>query len=66
AHSAAPQAIQRALKGGIMLSGVGLANRSYQAGGDHNPIGEVAIEKIASDAFLPLFAGVPSGDASGR
>jgi ABC-type branched-subunit amino acid transport system substrate-binding protein len=66
AHSAAPQAIQRALKGGIVLPGVGLADRSYQAGGDHNPIGEVAIEKIASDAFLPLFAGVPSGGSSGR
>lgn len=66
AHSADPRAIQRALKGGIVLSGVGLADRSYQAGGDHNPIGEVAIAKIASDAFLPLFAGLPSGGSSGR
>lgn len=66
AHSADPRAIQRALKSGIVLPGVGLADRSYQAGGDHNPISEVAIAKIASDAFLPLFAGVPSGGASGR
>lgn len=61
AHSADPRAIQRALSGGIALSGVGLANRSYQAHGDHNPIGEVAIVKIASDSFLPLFAGLPPG-----
>jgi ABC-type branched-subunit amino acid transport system substrate-binding protein len=61
AHSADPRAMQRALVGGITLPGVGLADRSYQAGGDHDPIGEVAITKIASDAFLPLFAGVPSG-----
>lgn len=61
AHSADPRAIQRALSGGIALSGVGLADRSYRAHGDHNPIGEVAIVKIASDGFLPLFAGLPPG-----
>jgi ABC-type branched-subunit amino acid transport system substrate-binding protein len=66
AHSADPRAMQKALVGGIALSGVGLSDRSYQAGGDHNPIGEVAIAKIASDSFLPLFAGVPSSNIAGR
>jgi ABC-type branched-subunit amino acid transport system substrate-binding protein len=55
-HSAEPSAIQRALAGGITLTGVGLADRTYRAGGDHNPIGEVAISKVSSGAFLPLQA----------
>jgi branched-chain amino acid transport system substrate-binding protein len=61
AGSAQPSAIQRALVGGIKLRGVGLADRVYQPGGDHNPIGEVAVAKIASNSFLPLYAGMPSG-----
>jgi ABC-type branched-subunit amino acid transport system substrate-binding protein len=64
AGSAEPSAVQRALSGGISLKGVGLADRTYQAGGDHNPIGEVAVSKIASGSFLPLFADTPSGSTS--
>ena len=64
ARSAEPSAIQRALSDGIALQGVGLADRGYQAGGDHNPIGEVAVTKIASGNFLPLFADTPSTPAS--
>lgn len=59
ARSADPRAIQRALLSGIRLRGVGLTDRSYQAGGDHNPVGEVSVAKIASGSFLPLFAGMP-------
>lgn len=61
AGSAEPGAIQQALTGGITLSGVGLADRAYERGGDHNPIGEVAISKIASGSFLQLRAVTPSG-----
>jgi branched-chain amino acid transport system substrate-binding protein len=64
AGSAEPSAIQQALSGGIALQGVGLADRTYQAGGDHNPMGEVAVTKIASGSFLPLFADTPSTAAS--
>jgi branched-chain amino acid transport system substrate-binding protein len=60
ARSAEPRAIQQALAGGITLRGVGLEDRSYQAGGDHNPTGLVAITKIASGALLPLNAATPS------
>jgi ABC-type branched-subunit amino acid transport system substrate-binding protein len=60
AGSAEPSAIQRALAGGITLSGVGLANRTYDAGGDHDPIGEIGITKISEGSLLPLLA-VPSG-----
>jgi ABC-type branched-subunit amino acid transport system substrate-binding protein len=55
-RSAQPSAIERALAGGIALAGVGLADRSYRTGGDHNPIGPVAITKIASGSLLPLVA----------
>ena len=61
AGSAEPGAIQRALTSGITLRGVGLADRAYERGGDHNPIGEVAISKIASGSFLELRAFTPSG-----
>lgn len=55
AHSAEPSAIQRALSGGIALEGVGLAQRSYAPGGDHNPIGQVSVSKILAGSFLQLF-----------
>lgn len=61
ARSAEPSAIQRALVAGVTLRGVGLADRSYQAGADHNPVGEVGVAKIASNGILPLFAGMPGG-----
>jgi ABC-type branched-subunit amino acid transport system substrate-binding protein len=60
AGSAQPSAIQRALAGGIALSGVGLANRTYGAAADHDPLGEVGISKISEGSLLPLLA-VPSG-----
>jgi hypothetical protein len=58
--SAQPSAIERALAAGIALNGVGLADRSYRAGGDHNPIGAVAITKIVSGSLMPLTATEPS------
>jgi branched-chain amino acid transport system substrate-binding protein len=60
AGSAQPGAIQRALAGGIALSGVGLANRTYGAAADHDPLGEVGISKISEGALFPLLA-VPTG-----
>jgi ABC-type branched-subunit amino acid transport system substrate-binding protein len=59
-RSAQPSAIERALAAGIALNGVGLAGRSYRTGGDHNPIGPVAITKIASGSLVPLTATEPS------
>jgi len=59
AGSAEPSAIQQALAGGISLSGVGLADRAYERGGDHNPTGQVDITKISAGNFLPLFASTP-------
>lgn len=59
ARSAEPSAIQRALSRGLALAGVALAERSYQPGGDHNPTGTVAIEKIVSGHFEPVFAATP-------
>jgi ABC-type branched-subunit amino acid transport system substrate-binding protein len=54
--SAEPNSIQHALARGITLRGVALADRTYQAGGDHTPTGEVSISKVASGGFLPLLA----------
>ncbi len=59
ARSAEPNAIQRTLSHGLALAGVALAERSYQSGGDHNPTGTVAIEKIVSGHFEPVFAATP-------
>jgi branched-chain amino acid transport system substrate-binding protein len=56
AGSAQPSAIQRALTGGLALSGVGLADRVYQNGGDHNPVGQVDISKISAGSLAPLVA----------
>lgn len=55
AHSAEPSAIQRALRSGIALEGVGLAHRSYAPDGNHNPVGAVSVSKIFAGSFLPLF-----------
>jgi ABC-type branched-subunit amino acid transport system substrate-binding protein len=63
ARSPQPSSIQRALAGGIALSGVGLANRTYGAAPDHDPLGEVGISKIAEGSLLPLLA-VPSGGSA--
>jgi ABC-type branched-subunit amino acid transport system substrate-binding protein len=59
ARSAEPSAIQRALSRGLTLEGVALAERSYPSGGDHNPTGTVAIEKIVSGHFEPVLATTP-------
>jgi hypothetical protein len=56
AGSAQPSAIQRALTGGLALSGVGLADRVYQNRGDHNPVGQVDISKISARRLAPLVA----------
>jgi branched-chain amino acid transport system substrate-binding protein len=58
--SAEPSAIQQALAGGVALQGVALATRTYERGGDHNPVGTVAITKIAGGSFFPLVAITPS------
>jgi ABC-type branched-subunit amino acid transport system substrate-binding protein len=60
AHSGEPSAIQRALARGIALRGVALADRAYPHGGDHNPVGTVALNKISGGSFLPLLAITPS------
>jgi ABC-type branched-subunit amino acid transport system substrate-binding protein len=60
AGSAEPSEIQRALAGGVTLHGVGLADRAYQPGGDHNPVGQVAITRIALGGFVPLIAITPN------
>jgi branched-chain amino acid transport system substrate-binding protein len=59
AGSAEPSAVQQALTGGIALQGVALAPRTYEPGGDHNPVGTVAITKIAGGSFFPLIAVTP-------
>jgi ABC-type branched-subunit amino acid transport system substrate-binding protein len=56
AHSAEPSAIQQALSRGLALGGVALAERAYQHGGDHNPVGPVSIEKVSSGTLEPLLA----------
>ena len=57
AGSAQPSAIQRTLAEGITLRGEGLADRAYLPGGDHNPIGQIGITKIAEGGgFVPLTA----------
>jgi branched-chain amino acid transport system substrate-binding protein len=61
AGSAEPRALERALSGGIVLSGVGLADRAYSPGGDHNPIGDVAITKVSSGGLVPLTVASPGG-----
>jgi hypothetical protein len=63
ARSAQPSAIQRALAAGITLHGVGLGDRTYEPGGDHEPVGEVAISELVSNALLPLVATMPNGEA---
>ncbi len=57
--SAAPGDIQRALSGGLTLQGVALANRTYQPGGNHNPVGEVGISKVYGPELLQVVAETP-------
>jgi ABC-type branched-subunit amino acid transport system substrate-binding protein len=56
AHSAEPSAIEQALSRGLFLEGVALAERRYRPGADHNPIGQVAVEKDFSGRFEPVLA----------
>jgi ABC-type branched-subunit amino acid transport system substrate-binding protein len=61
AHSANPAAIQRALAGGLTLTGIALADRSYRPGSDHNPVGEIAgISKVSYGSIIALLAVNPS------
>lgn len=60
AGSTSPAAIGQALSSGLTLTGVALADRSYAAGGDHNPISSVSVEKISSGSFLPLLTADPT------
>ena len=57
--SAAPGVMQRALAGGLTLQGVALASRSYQPGGNHNPVGEVGISKVYGRELLQVVAETP-------
>jgi ABC-type branched-subunit amino acid transport system substrate-binding protein len=59
AHSAEPGAVERAFSQGLALEGVALAERRYQAGKDHNPIGLVAVEKDYSGHFEEVLAAHP-------
>jgi branched-chain amino acid transport system substrate-binding protein len=60
AGSAEPSAIQQALAGGLTLRGIALANRAYEPGGNHNPVGEVAISKVSAGSLLPLIVTSPT------
>jgi ABC-type branched-subunit amino acid transport system substrate-binding protein len=59
AHSAEPDAIEQALSRGLALEGVALAERRYQPGKDHNPIGPVAVEKDVAGHFEQVLATTP-------
>ncbi|MGA9315035.1 MAG: ABC transporter substrate-binding protein [Solirubrobacteraceae bacterium] len=59
AHSAGPNAIEQALSRGLTLEGVALAERRYQPGADHNPIGPVSVEKDFSGHFEQVLATTP-------
>ena len=60
ARSAEPTAIEQALSRGLFLEGVALAERRYQPGKNHNPIGPVAIEKdFTGRHFEPVLAANP-------
>src|ERR1700728_3946859 len=59
AHSAEPNAIEQALSRGLALEGVALAERRYQAGADHNPIGPVSVEKDFLGHFEQVLATAP-------
>jgi branched-chain amino acid transport system substrate-binding protein len=59
ARSAQPSAIQRALSRGLSVGGVGLGERSYPTGGEHNPVGRVGIEKVVEGRLEPLLAITP-------
>jgi ABC-type branched-subunit amino acid transport system substrate-binding protein len=60
AHSTAPAALDRALLNGLALSGVGLADRSYVRGSDHEPLTEVGIAKDESGSIGPVYASIPT------
>ena len=59
ARSAEPSAIEQALSRGFFLEGVALAERRYQPGTDHNPIGPVAVEKDFAGHFEQVLATTP-------
>jgi ABC-type branched-subunit amino acid transport system substrate-binding protein len=59
ARSPDPGAIEQALSRGLALEGVALAERRYQPGTDHNPIGPVAVEKDVAGHFEQVLATTP-------
>ncbi len=59
ARSAEPSAIEQAFSRGLALEGVALAERRYQPGTDHNPIGPVAVEKDVAGHFEQVLATTP-------
>ncbi len=59
ARSPDPGAIEQALSRGLALEGVALAERRYQPGTDHNPIGPVAVEKDIAGHFEQVLATTP-------
>lgn len=59
AHSAEPGAIEQAFSRGLAVEGVALAERRYQPGTDHNPIGPVAVEKDVAGHFEQVLATTP-------
>jgi hypothetical protein len=59
AGSVTPAAMEHVLVGGLTLSGVGLADRTYLPEGDHTPLTEVGISTVESDSILPVVGSVP-------
>jgi ABC-type branched-subunit amino acid transport system substrate-binding protein len=59
ARSAEPSAMEHALSRGLALEGVALAERRYQSGADHNPIGPVSVEKVVAGHLEPVLATNP-------
>ncbi len=59
ARSPDPGAIEQALSRGLALEGVALAERRYQPGTDHNPIGPVAVEKDVAGHLEQVLATTP-------
>jgi branched-chain amino acid transport system substrate-binding protein len=61
ARSIRPAAISAAFASGLSVPGVALPDRVYARGGDHNPVVQVSIAKVAAGRILPLVATYPRG-----
>jgi hypothetical protein len=60
ARSTSTAAIDHVLSRGFTLTGVGLADRTYIAGGDHSPLAAVGISTAASGPITPVIAQLPA------